>query len=144
MSALAHLAQLAVFAFCLHIIWERAHVHLYKDYEGLSGRLPITLWAAIGDVLYTLGAVLLIALLKNNFDWIPSATLSDFVALSIVGLVIALYVEYRAFVLRRWAYTSAMPLIPVLKVGLSPILEMVVLLPLSVGVVASLSHISGI
>ena len=140
MQPLTHLLELAAIAFFLHIIWERAHVRLYSAYEHKGDRLPITVWAALGDAVYSVTAVLFIGLLKNNFDWMPSIQMVDIVALAIIGLFIALYIEYRALTLHRWAYAVGMPVIPVLKVGLSPVLEMAILLPASVAFVALLSH----
>ena len=47
------------------------------------------------------------------------------------GLVIAILIEWFAVNgLHRWAYTDQMPRIPVLDVGLTPILQMLILPPL--------------
>ncbi len=122
----------ALISFALHFAWESLHVSLYTGYEGLSGTMPISLWATMGDVLYSIGAVALVSLWMRSASWLLRATTGNFVALAVVGFLIALGVEYKALLLGRWAYTSAMPIIPLLKVGLSPILQMTILLPFSV------------
>jgi len=38
----------------------------------------------------------------------------------------------KALALGRWEYAAAMPIVPLLRVGLSPVLQMAVLLPLAV------------
>ena len=121
---------LAGVAFILHLFWETLHLPLYTNYSALSGPLPITLYATLGDVLYTLGAVLGIGFLKQDIDWLRRARALDYATLTVVGFATALFVEYKALALHRWAYTAAMPTI--FGVGLSPLLQMTLLLPLSV------------
>lgn len=117
-------------ALVLHLVWETLHLPLYTNYAGISGGMPVPLYAAFGDVLYTLGAVLFVALYKKKLLWFKEATASDYEGLAILGFFIALFVEYKALALHRWAYTAAMPTL--LGVGLSPLLQMTLLLPLSV------------
>ena len=46
------------------------------------------------------------------------------------GLVIAIVVEWAAIHwLHRWSYTAQMPLIPGLEIGVTPVLQMLVLPP---------------
>lgn len=127
-------ALLAVCAFVLHILWERSHIALYTGYETMKGVLPVYLFATLGDVAYTLGAVVLIALFKGSWTWFREPQLRDFAGLAILGLSIALFVEYKALALGRWEYTDAMPLLGV--IGVSPLMQMTILLPLSVFLVA--------
>lgn len=130
-------ALLAASAFVLHAVWEWLHLPLYAGYEALGTGPGLVFMATLGDVAYTLGAVLLVALLKRKLLWISSANAADYAGLAIVGFVVALLVEYKALALHRWAYTAAMPI--VFGVGLSPLLQMTILLPLSVGITAALA-----
>jgi hypothetical protein len=123
---------LACAAFVLHIVWEYAHIPLYTGYGAMEGALPVWLFATLGDVVYTLGAVLLVSLWKGHALWFVRATVRDYAGLALLGFIVALLVEYKALALHRWAYAAAMPIIPYLHVGLSPIVQMIVLLPVSV------------
>jgi len=134
-SIVSLLAAIAVVAGALHLVWEGMHVSLYGGYETLT-RLPITFYATIGDVGYTIGAVLLAALFKGNFRWLSAPSMRDLAGLAVMGALIALFVEYKALALGRWFYLDAMPMIPILNVGLTPILQMMILLPFSVWVAA--------
>ena len=129
---------LLVVSFCTHYVWEMLHISLYTGYQNLGSGASLTLYATIGDVLYTLGAVLLVALFKHRLVWIPKAEKSDFVGLTLLGFLLALLVEYKALALHRWGYTAMMPLL--LGVGLSPLLQMVVLLPLSIYITKRFTH----
>ncbi len=117
----------------LHGCWERIHIVLYTGYSTLEGVLPVWVFATLGDLLYTLVVVALIGALKHDARWFTRThhTL-DYSALALLGFLIALMVEYKGLYLGRWEYLSTMPIIPLLEVGLSPILQMTFLLPLSV------------
>lgn len=123
-------ALLALFAFVLHILWERSHIVLYTGYEAMEGVIPVYLFATIGDVVYTLSAVALVTCFTGCQVWFLRAKLRDFLGLAFMGLCIALFVEYKAMALGRWEYADAMPL--VWGLGLSPLVQMTLLLPLSV------------
>lgn len=132
MRIFGNYVTLALLTFILHFIWENAHIGLYGGYEALPFSKHITLFATVGDVAYTLITVLLFALFKKNINWFIESKSRDYILLAVLGFFIALFVEYKALALGRWFYLPAMPIIPFLKVGLSPILQMTLLLPLSV------------
>lgn len=123
---------LALVTFFLHLIWERSHIPLYRNYDQLKGILPVSVWASLGDVVYTFGAVFFVALFKGTIFWIDSATVRDFVGLGCIGLFTALFVEYKAFHFKRWAYTESMPIVPILDVGVSSLFQKSLLFPFTV------------
>lgn len=123
-------AVLAGVSFLLHLVWEKSHIVLYTGYEALEGALPVFLHATLGDVMYTLLAVLVLAALKRDISWMEKARGKGYALLAAIGFGIAAFVEMKAVALGRWEYTDAMPL--VYGFGLSPLLQMTVLLPLSV------------
>jgi len=128
----AYVVTLAVTTFILHFIWESFHVSLYGGYENLSPYLPITLWATLGDVLYTFGAFLLWFVVRKRVAFTNAARGADYFFFVLAGFAIALFVEYKALTLGSWYYLPEMPIIPFLKVGLTPVLQMTILLPLSI------------
>ena len=132
------LSLLVLISCPLHLVWESVHVRLYTGYEHLSPVLPIYVWATIADVLYTLGAFALVSAFKGDTRWLQHATLRDYLALAAVGFFLALFVEYKALALNRWAYLPEMPIIPYFHVGLSPIVQMTLLFPFSLLLVSLL------
>jgi hypothetical protein len=125
---------LSIIAFCLHLVWESLHVGLYTGYEHITN-LPITVYATLGDVLYTIFAYLIMAIIKHDIQWLKNMSINDILIIATLGLFIAIFVEYKALLLFRWQYSSAMPIIPILNIGLSPVLQMTVLLPASLNIV---------
>jgi hypothetical protein len=105
-----------VVSFALNGIWERLHSLLYVHYKGGQITQMILLRATLADAaMITLIALpfLLIPYLKNK-SWIIIP----------VGLVLALGIEWWALGSGRWAYTSLMPLIPIISVGLTPAVQL--------------------
>ncbi len=120
----------AAVAFVFNFAWEWLHIPLYVNYVDMGGRLPLALYATLGDVFYTLLAVTGIALYKRDAGWMRRARGADYAALAALGLSIAVLVEYKAMLLHLWEYAPAMPTL--FGFGISPLVQMAVLLPLSV------------
>lgn len=116
----------------LHAFWEASHTSLYRAYEVTVGGVPVLVYATLGDLLYVGLTLFLVSLLLGGFEWLSHPRGRHYGALALLGCWIALFVEYKALALSRWAYTEAMPVVPHLEVGLSPLVQMTVLLPLAV------------
>lgn len=127
---------LAAITFILHLVWERSHIVLYTGYEKMEGRLPVYLWASLGDVMYTFVALGIASFFTTESLWFLNATPTNYMGLALLGFFIAVFVEYKAMALGRWHYTARMPRF--LGLGLSPLLQMTVLLPLSVYITAAI------
>lgn len=131
-----YIATLAVVAFVLHAVWENAQAPLYAGYQSVFQHFGMCLYSIVVDVLITLIVLAFLWLLTKR---LPS-TKSDWFALAIIGFVIAVVIEQNALLLGKWDYTSMMPLVPYTQVGLSPILQMTLLLPLSFFLANKFTH----
>ncbi len=120
-----YIVKLAIIALLLHVIWENAQAPLYAGYQSFLQHLPICSIGALGDVAITLLVFAFFWLLKKGT---PNTT-TDFLVLAIVGFLVAVAIEQHALLAGKWSYAPSMPTI--LGIGLSPILQMTVLLPLS-------------
>jgi hypothetical protein len=119
-------SKLAVIAFLLHVVWENAQAPLYAGYRSFSQHFSLCLIGTLGDVAITLAVLAFMLLIKKELT-----RPADFLALAILGLMIAVLIEQHALLVGKWSYAFVMPLLPVVKVGLAPILQMTLLLPLS-------------
>jgi hypothetical protein len=124
---------IAATAFVLNVAWEYLHLPLYTGYGSLGGPLPVWLYASLGDVLYTLLAIGAVCACRRGTAWLWRPGRGDYAALSFVGLCVAVFVEYKAMLLHRWAYTALMPV--VFGFGVDPLLQMAIVVPLSVWLV---------
>ena len=122
-----YLTVLAVSAFLMHGIWENAQAPLYAGYQSFPQHFPLCLVGTLGDVVITLSVLAFLWLLNKKELTHPL----DFLALAILGFFIAVIIEQHALLTGTWNYAPAMTIIPPLGVGLIPLFQMTILLPLS-------------
>ena len=73
-------------------------------------------------MLIILGIFLIISIKNKNINWINTPTKKDYLALVLLGLIIASIIEIINLNLGRWDYTSAMPTI--FGIGISPLIQL--------------------
>lgn len=129
---------LTIISFLLHLVWENAQAPLYGGYTSFTQHFFICLMGTFGDVLITLMVFIFIVVIKKDAFWIAKQNGGDYIASAFLGLLIAIGIEQNALLLEKWVYSSVMPLLPYLQVGLTPVLQMVILLPLSFYLTAKL------
>ena len=122
---------ISITSFLLHVVWENVHAPLYSVYESFTQHFIPCFIATFGDVAITLSVYGTISLLKRNVTWIMDLNKKDIFALIVISFFVAVWIEQHALFIGKWGYASSMPIIPYFDVGLTPILQMVILLPLS-------------
>lgn len=70
------------------------------------------------------------ALIYKNPLWAEELTASRILALMLVGSIGAILAEMRHVSAGNWAYDKSMPIIPIVDVGLSPVIQFMLLPPL--------------
>ncbi|MFA5987208.1 MAG: hypothetical protein WC797_00970 [Candidatus Paceibacterota bacterium] len=103
-------------AFILNVVWENFHSFLYDNYKGGEITELILLRAALFDALI----ILFMALPFFVFSFLQD----KFLAVIIVGFVLAVFIEWWALDTNRWSYNIYMPIIPFLSVGLTPAIQL--------------------
>lgn len=101
-------------SFFLNAIWEVLHSKLYVHYKGGPITSLILLQTMFVDAGIISALFLLARLIKQN----------AYVVVLLGGLVIAVLLEVWALNTNRWAYTTAMPLIPIAHTGLTPTIQL--------------------
>ena len=132
-SLWSYWAALAVSAFVLNWIWEMVQMAAYAEMAGrpwLDTVGTCTL-AALGDVAITLGVYSGGALAMRDLGWAATGRWPVFAAAALLGAVCAFVFERIALAAGRWSYTDRMPIVPVLGVGLWPLLQLTLLVPLA-------------
>ena len=117
----------------LNLAWEVAQMQLYAfPRQGIVTDLVGCLVPSLGDGLMTLAIYWSGRLAFRDAAWALRPGPRGYLLMALVGFVLAVAVEWNA--LHRtgaWAYTPGMPLVPGLGVGLLPVLQMLVLPPLT-------------
>lgn len=106
-------------AFLFNVIWENLHSVLYSNYMGGKITEFILIRASLFDALVItiiLLPFLYFKILKNK-SWL----------IIVVGVIVAALNEYYGLTTNRWAYNSLMPILPIIKMGLTPIIQLGIL-----------------
>jgi hypothetical protein len=113
--------------FILNFIWEISQAFLYSPhYAGIGGLIKVHIRASLGDVLMVVVIFLLNRLILGHKFFKDNSNGAMFLPVIITGFILAVFVEKYALVMGWWTYNSIMPIIPLLNVGLTPILQMMV------------------
>jgi hypothetical protein len=133
--------NVVLFALLLNYPWEFLQAPLF---EGMSqsphwAAVKTCTRAALGDAVIALCAYWSVAILVRNRAWMVRATVGSVLCFIAFGATFTVVIERLVLTgtwIVDWSYSSLMPVVPVLGVGLSPLLQWVVLPPLVVWLVA--------
>ncbi len=118
------------FVAAANLIWEVLHLPLYTLWT--EGEIKDLAFAAVhctgGDILIALSSLVLALFGIGDGGW-PNRNFGRVVVLTVLfGLAYTLFSEWLNVAVRQsWAYADGMPVLPVLKVGLSPVLQWIVI-----------------
>ncbi|KKR21274.1 MAG: Membrane protein [Parcubacteria group bacterium GW2011_GWE2_39_37] len=103
-------------ALILNFIWENLHSALYLHYKQGAITEFILLRASLVDaiiIILLVGIFLFLGLLPK-YDWL----------IIITGILVSVNIELWALATERWAYSPAMPILPILDIGLTPAVQL--------------------
>lgn len=121
------LVRLTITGFVLNFVWELLHGPLYKDFEYDLWHILICTLASIADMLMVLLLFFAFSIGTNDPYWIKRISISSSSVLIVFGGVGAIFLEMLHTSRGDWQYTDEMPLFPLLDVGLTPILQFMIL-----------------
>jgi hypothetical protein len=129
-SVLTIMTSLFVISVPLNFVWELAQMPFYIEGGYLLEFARHCIVPSLGD-----GVLVLIIFgvgwgVWRRADWFVHPGAFPYALMLATGLLIAVLIEWVAvYGLGRWSYTARMPVLPVLQVGLLPVLQMLVLPP---------------
>jgi len=118
---------MSLLAFILNFFWEVAQGPLYKGFEYDWLHISFCMLASIADMLMVLILLFAFGLIYKNVYWINSMDLKKSLLLVFVGFSGAILAEVFYTMRGDWSYTDTMPLLPVVEVGVSPVLQFMIL-----------------
>jgi hypothetical protein len=121
-------------SFFLNFFWEVVQTYFYtlKD-SPFRTMLYGWIHCTLGDVLLTLLPFWFISMMSRNRRWFLSLNRLNFIGLMTIGVVSTVISErVNVHILKSWAYNQSMPIIPWLNVGLTPILQWVIIPPVAI------------
>jgi hypothetical protein len=84
-------------------------------------------WASLEDGVITLIVWMLGYLLCKSRNWFLSLSTWKVIILLVSGAVIAIAVELHALATDRWQYSSYMPVVPLVGIGIAPLVQLIIL-----------------
>lgn len=114
-------------AFLLNFAWEVIQMPLYKDAHFSVEHIAFCALASVADAIMLLLIYFGFALIYKNPLWVQHLTLPRILLLMTVGAIGAIIAEMRHVSAGNWAYDKSMPILPIVDVGLSPVLQFMLL-----------------
>lgn len=134
------LLTLFLVAVAVNYPWELAQAPLFAGSADFNSIWWHCFVASLGDGVLVLLIFAIGWLVWRRHNWFERPGARAYILMLVAGLTIAIAVELIAVQgLQRWSYAPAMPRLPVLDVGIVPIVQMLVLPPLIFRIVAARS-----
>ena len=116
-----------ILGFSLNFIWESFHaIFLYTCCQNMDAPSFVRLisYASFIDALVI--SIMYIAIsLFSGFSWINKPNKRNLLIFLLLGLIIAIWIEYRGvYLLKKWSYSFLMP--QIFGIGLSPLVQLVI------------------
>ena len=127
-----NIAIIWIVAFVIQFTWEYFQCGTFYTMGDLEGHTRLMLSATLGDANMSIVLYLLLSYINKDFNWIRFKwNRHDWVIMILYSLFLSFYFEISALYRGRWGYNlAAMPLFPTTPIGLIPVLQLVILLPL--------------
>ena len=114
-------------AFLLNFVWEVMQIPLYNGSSFNTSHIAFCALGSLADVIMVVLLYLVFAIIYKNAFWIQNVKWQKIIILMLIGATGAILSEMRHLSLSSWAYADSMPIIPVVKVGISPVLQFTIL-----------------
>lgn len=125
------IALVAVIGFLTNLVWEVAQAPLYGGFISFSQNFFMCFIASIVDAITILLIYAGFAAYYRELTWLGRFSWKEAALIMAIGFIIATIYEKWAFAIDLWSYTSRMPMVPATDVGLLPVLQMMLLPPLT-------------
>jgi hypothetical protein len=134
----SYFTTLVLSAFALNWLWEMIQMPAFVEVAGRSwGEMALPCAsAALGDVAMTFGIYGLGCLAAGYWRWGLAGRWNMYLTGALLGGVFASAFEWYSMSTNRWTYNERMPIVPILNVGLWPLLQLILLVPSSWAIAA--------
>jgi hypothetical protein len=119
--------SVAFFAYLFNLIWEVSQGFLYEGYIYDWKHISFCALASIADVFMVFLLYFGGSLLYGNVFWIRQLNFRKAFLLIVIGGLGAVFAETKHLAAGNWAYADSMLLLPIVDVGLAPVLQFMIL-----------------
>lgn len=115
-----------ILSYLLNVTWELVQVPLYKRMI-FNNHTVLCAVASLADVIMVLLLYFGLAIIYKDAFWVKNLSFKRIVMVITTGAVGAIVSESRHIAAGNWAYAESMPILPMVSVGLSPVLQFTIL-----------------
>lgn len=119
--------KITIIALLLNLIWELVQMPLYKGPSYSIKQIAFCTLASVADALMVLLLYFGVAFIFRNPLWIQHLKWQQITIVILIGGTGAVLAEMRHLSSGSWAYDNSMPIIPFVNVGISPVLQFMIL-----------------
>ena len=116
-----------VVGFIINFAWELLQVPLYQSMPADHNHVVLCALASVADAVMVVLLYFIISIVSQLPFWILDISISMFFLCMSIGFLGAVVSEMWHLKQGNWNYSKYMPIIPILKVGLSPALQFTIL-----------------
>lgn len=129
-SRIHQVATVFVVAVVLNYLWERVQSQLYIGPNGADIAWWLCFVASLVDGLFVLLILGVGWVVFGRSDWYEQAGIRGYLVMLASGVAISVVVEWTTvYLMHWWTYSERMPLVPGLGIGVTPLIQMLVLPP---------------
>lgn len=122
-----HIKYIVLFSILFNFIWEMVQMPFYLNMPWNFRTTIICLAASLGDAVMILIIYFLVSFFQKDSFWIRKLKLKGVMFSIICGFVLSVLVEWIAVANNLWQYSNSMPLLPFGEIGITPVLQMLIL-----------------
>ena len=125
------IVALGIVSFALQYAWENLQCGPFFNASTIYMAAGMLI-AALGDVAITFIVYVIIALASGSWKWpLKIWKEKQWILMLSIGLISSIFFELLAKNFKAWSYTRFAPLIPGLEISIIPVLQFLILFPLS-------------
>lgn len=126
------IVTLVIASFSFNWLWEMIQMGAYVEMAGLAWSETILrcAFAALGDLGMTLAIYGLGCLAAGQWRWGMGGGWNIYLTGALLGAIFNVAFEWKSQHSGRWSYNERMPIVPVLEVGLWPLAQLTLLVPI--------------
>ena len=118
---------MAVISFILNEVWELLQMPLYEQPIYKMGHIAFCTLGALADMIMVLLLYVCFGFIYKNAFWICQSNWVKIFVVMLTGAIGAVFSEKRHLLIGSWSYDQSMPIVPFVNVGLSPVLQFLLL-----------------
>ncbi len=131
-NGLKLIVVLGIVSYALQYTWEELQCLPFFNHPPVTWMVTDMIGAVIVDVVTTYIIYSIIAIISKSWYWILDKwNIKQLTLMFGLGLVASVSFELLAKAYKSWSYTTFAPLIPGLEISVLPVLQFLLLIPLS-------------